>query len=309
MSIPRCIVMLFLSAALGQTAFAADAAAPPPRVAAETALMDKVLPDLNLQGVSLEDTMDFLQQACPGFKAVVVRDQDVADGEPRVNLKLKNITLGQVWTLLQMSYPCVAEQVEAPGPEPVFVLRVKFGDTETRRPPPLVKVYHLRSTLASMEAEHNEGKPPARKELLDQLLSLIKATLAQVPGRTDPPAVLQVHEETFTLIFKGSAEQKSALEDVLKSMERSSPDAVAAAAQQVFEQRIQTLEHGLNLTEKELQIAQKRLEDEQKISQDRALEAEKLKLQVERDHELEAMKETLRKEQADHQKNHVKDPG
>ena len=48
------------------------------------------------------------------------------------------------------------------------------------------------------------------------MLSVIKAALAQVPNGNS--AVLQVHEETETLIFKGTLPHQEAVEQVLQAL-------------------------------------------------------------------------------------------
>ncbi|MDB5174141.1 MAG: hypothetical protein JWN51_2914, partial [Phycisphaerales bacterium] len=53
---------------------------------------------------------------------------------------------------------------------------------------------------------------------LNQVLSLIKATLAQVDDASGISPVVQVHNETRTLIVKGTSSQLRAVEDALSAL-------------------------------------------------------------------------------------------
>src|SRR5205807_5814909 len=90
--------------------------------------------------------------------------------------------------------------------------------------------YHLATITESLYSRPDSGlfgnhpttqKTPVdiaalQKSALGDVLSLVKAALSQIDG---PAPVLQVHEATQTLIFKGTPEQRAALEDVLDALD------------------------------------------------------------------------------------------
>jgi hypothetical protein len=160
-----------------------------------------------------------------------VRENGVPEGYPKVRMRLKNVTLGQVWSVLQAANPELEVQPvevqtaeEGPARPPIYLIRVKAPTTGV--PEVAVRAYALGPVEQAMSAKGGGGKEAAHgNDSLDRVLSLIKATLAQVPGSGEP--VLQVHEETGTLIFKGSADQKAVLEDVLAALVPATPTEVA----------------------------------------------------------------------------------
>ncbi len=248
--------------------------------------MAKVLPNVSFDSVQLDDALSFLQDVAPDFKAVIVRDKGVPDDYPTIKVKLKNVTLGQVWGVLQAANPDMEVQPvgENEGPTPIYLIRIKApsSDAAPGVPQAAVRVYPLGPLVDAMTAKSEAAH---EKDSLDHVLSLIKATLAQVPGRSEP--VLQVHEETRTLIFKGSGEQQAALQEVLAALAPGSSTEVAGykknndeLQQQMELERKQADMRAKNL-EADLAELHQRLAAEEKNSLDRASEAERMKVRLE----------------------------
>jgi hypothetical protein len=111
---------------------------------------------------------------------------------------------------------------------PVYVIKVHASDRAKAATgeavPGGVKVYRLTNVVGALaQSTHPDiaakDRPAAEKEALDQVLSLVKAAVTQVgQGGANAAPLLQVHPETQTLIFKGSSEQRDAVEDVLGAL-------------------------------------------------------------------------------------------
>jgi len=256
--------------------------------------MSRVLPDIDFSGVGLDDALDYLRDLVPEFKTVLVRDKGVPDDYPTVKIKLKKVTLGQVWSVLQTAMPDLEVQPvgENDGSWPIYVIRVKApsGEGGPGGPavaPLAVRVYPLGPLVDAMTAKAGK-KPGHENEPLNDILSLIKATLAQVPDRSEP--VLQVHEETRTLIFKGNSEQKAALEQVLSALP---PDAAPEASELIeSKQHVEKLQEQINQQqeqsarqvqqlESELAEMRSRLAEAEKNALEQTANAEKLKVRLE----------------------------
>ena len=285
MRLSRYFAVIVLLTGLCRLGLAADTA---PADKPPVGPMEKVLADVDFHDVALEEIIDFLQNASPGFKAVVVREGDVPDSYPRVKMKLKNVTIAQVWMVLQASYPDLEFQQIGQGDVavPIWLVRVKApasGATPAFTPA-AVRVYRLAPVVRAMSAKVGKEDVP-KIGALDPVLSLIKATLAQVPGGTEP--VLQVHEETQTLIFKGSAEQKAALELVLAVLDPSAAPELAELRQhesELGEKLVRARDQytlRVQQLEAELAEARQKLADEEKNSLEVSRESEKLKVRLE----------------------------
>jgi hypothetical protein len=214
---------------------AAPPAAAPAAAADEGTELDRVVPELKVLDQQLEDLVDYLQDIEPRFKALVVRDPDVPREYPQVRLRLKRVPLGQILEVLTTAYPDIEVAPVQPnnGPpgadaRPVYIVKVHASDrakaSSGEAVPGGVKVYRLTGVVGALtQSTHPDisakDRPAAEKESLDQVLSLVKAAVSQVgQGGANPAPLLQVHPETQTLIFKGSSEQRDAVEDVLAAL-------------------------------------------------------------------------------------------
>jgi len=261
--------------------------------------MEKVIPEVQFDNIALGDVIQYLQDVAPGFKAVVVRESGVPEEYPRIKMKLKNVTVAQIWQLLQLSYPDMQlQQVEAPGPDIVWHVRIQAtGNQAAIVDPSAVKVYRLTAIIERLTAKSGKNDAETEKRSLNQILSLAKAALAQTASRNNVGAVLQVHEETGTLIFKGNSEERAALESVLEAL--NPPTAAESAT--VLEVRRQlavaerTRDKAMDSAKAEIEQAYdkvNRLQQEliemrdmtrkqQAMTNQQALEAEKLKIRLE----------------------------
>lgn len=249
----------------------------------------KVLSEVNFENVSLEDAVAFLQDADPHFKAVIVRN-GVPDDYPQIKIKLKDVTLGQIWMAMQSAHPELAvEEVQGTeGPAPIYIVRVNPPEKPIIAPIPetSVKVYRLGPVMDVLAAGGKQGAPKA--ENLGHVLSLLKATLAQVPGGPEP--VIQVHEETQTLIFNGTTAQKIAVEQVLSAldpqnytqstMERQYSEQFAALSEKLLRQASERSDSDSKrdaiVTDLKAQLA-----ESEKASLERMTQAERLKVRLE----------------------------
>lgn len=247
--------------------------------------MTKVIESVEFNDILLDDVIQFIEQTAPGFKAVIKRGQGVSEEYPRIKMKLKNVTVGQLCELIKKLHADVTFDVLENTEEPIFIIRVEASPESAGSATPNLKLYNL-STMLQTIRESNKSKEVTAKPL-DHLLSLIKATMQQ---RNDKkPPVLQVHEETNTMIFKGSAAQQLALEEVLLSLKPAKIDESVIVArlkaqtdsmQNELMKQQDTYKEKRAIMEDEFITLRKRLEASQSETMKLALEVEKLTLQI-----------------------------
>jgi hypothetical protein len=213
-----------------------------PATAPSADVSDAIIPELSMQGVKLGDAVEFLQDAVPGFKAVVFRDPGVSEDVPTVTMRLKRVSISQLLQLLTTAHPNL-EVNEIPGAGgTVYCIKVHspegvvgpvgpvnpglgggVGGFGVQPSTPAVKVFALASVVDAIswrqQGDAPKDKAATSKAALNEVLSLIKATLEQVDAASAP--VLQLHEETQTLIFKGTAAQREGVENVLTALTAS----------------------------------------------------------------------------------------
>jgi len=174
--------------------------------------MEKVLPEVKFDGVSLLDALDFLQDVSPGFSVVRKPSNDDAADSSRLTMHMKNVTVRQVLEAMQIEFPSVIIQPLGPGGTDASIYIV--GSKAQPKPEQMIlQVFRLGPAIQAM-SERNAAK--ANDKPLDDILSLIQAALSQVPSQT-PPTV-QVHEATQTLIFKGNHEQLAAVQQAMAAV-------------------------------------------------------------------------------------------
>jgi hypothetical protein len=276
-------------------------AAPAPVPAQSADVADSIVQDLNLQGAQLPDMVGYLQEVVPNFKGVVFRDPGVPDDEPAVTMHLKKIAVSQILALLTTAYPnleiqeiggaggtiyCIkvhprgAEGQLQPGGGPAAIPAlgaIPFGGGGGGMPMmPVasgVKVYPLTETvegLISAKPEAPKDRAAAGKEALNQVLSLIKATMAQATESGTAGPTLQLHEETQTLIFKGTPAQREALESVLAALPTRSPAVNEVNKWKSTAQAVEE-KYRIELTRRERQAEDARMEADRlrKLLEDR----------------------------------------
>jgi hypothetical protein len=293
----------------------AKGAAPAPAPAQPGDVADSIVPELSLQGVQLRDMVEFLQDTVPNFKAVVFRDPGVPDDEPTVTLRLKKVALSQILALLTTAYPNLEIQEIGGAGGTIYCIKVHSRNTEVQLQPgggpaagpgmgaaafgggavmagmPMmaasgVKVYPLTETvegLISAKPEPPKDRAAAGKEALNQVLSLIKATMAQATESGTAAPTLQLHEETQTLIFKGTPAQREALESVLAALPTRSPAVNEANKWKSTAQAVEE-KYRIELTRRERQAEDARMEADRlrKLLEDREQQSIKQAQDIER---------------------------
>lgn len=277
--------MLLLAPRADAQSQAHDAATSPPSNSKQP-----IIPPINIDGMNIYDFVGFLRDSVPNFQAVVVRDADVPDDYPTLTLHLRNVTPDQLIEVLSQAYPSL-EWSTTPGTT-IHVLKIH---APTDLPASNLHVYSLTPIVSRLEegpsrpmgvqnsnlfggvggqptTKEATGEQQKRREELNNVLSVIKAALAQVANGNS--AVLQVHEETETLIFKGTQPQQEAVEQVLQALsganagfagvtERARTDAEHAAA-----------EAKSVASQLQLQIGQLRNEQQERSQAQAALQAQ-----------------------------------
>jgi hypothetical protein len=240
LSLARVVLLFAIACPLSMTAQKpADVSQPKPFGGSkDVPALQFVIPELNFNGNSLGDVVDFLRDVVPHFKVVLVR-QGSPEDDPKINVRLKEASLGQFLDVLKMAYPVEITTVagKLPTDGDVTMIRV-IAPAHKEAGEASVRVYHLATIIESLrqhagasggdKAATEKAMSEGQKASLNEVLSLVKAALGHVEGA--PPA-LEVHEATQTLIFKGTPEQRAALEDVLDSLDpfRGAAGAVVRA--------------------------------------------------------------------------------
>jgi hypothetical protein len=192
-----------------------------PKPASEpSALEDRVLPELNLDNVSLDDAVSFLRDVTPGFNAVIVRDPGVAKDYPVLHaVKLKNITVGQFLDFLNASFPGIAVQ-RIDGPTPVYSIHITKNDQNLMGDDAnAVVVYHVDKIILKM-AQDQQGSNT--KRALDDLVAMLHNAL--VADSKNSKALLQADEPTQTILFKGTREENALIANAIKNLMPAEPD-------------------------------------------------------------------------------------
>jgi hypothetical protein len=288
-------------------------AAPPAAPLTAEEMQEKVLPAFDLQAVRLSDFLDFVSELVPGFQYVIVRDAGVPGDFPTLpSMKLKKVTFGQVMSIIQEAIPQIeTHPVESEKGAVVHVFKIHGASGDLGQVQTEMRVYRLADAVDALAARNAPAVPPelngdpfgaqpaARKKVVDDyhaevkasqtnalnaVLSLIKAALAQAgDGSVNP--VIQVHEETQTLILRGSPNQIGAVQ---KALEALTPQAVSAPLKEKFAETERRLESQLANSDDqlsrrtaELQRAREEIESLHQEMIKLGVAQERLKLQLE----------------------------
>ncbi len=237
---------------------------------------DRVLPDVALDGVSLEDMVQYLQSQSPNFKAIVVREPGDEGGYPMVRIRIKDVSVGLLLELLTTSYPGIdISTIDGKG-GPIHVIRVvrQEGDKPKTGADASdgVRVYRLSAAIEQLvqtraesqlfpAPDEDKAKPaPARKEALNNILALVKAALTLTDGDRNPPT-LQVHEETQTLLFKGTQRQREVVEDALAALISPNKEFVARTAVERLQGLLQQAQAEIDRDKTKLEDLSQRYEE------------------------------------------------
>jgi hypothetical protein len=132
--------------------------------AAEAPLIERILPEVQFNGNSLGDVIDFLRDVTGG-NFVLVRPQGMNPADdPTVTLRLRQASLGQVLAVLARECPIEISTVPAtlPGEGDVTVVKIvgapnRGGDAG---PGTVLRVYHLTPIIAALHPNTAEGAVP-----------------------------------------------------------------------------------------------------------------------------------------------------
>jgi hypothetical protein len=174
------------------------------------------VPDMTLKNVTVGQLLQLLRTSFAGVEIIpidgptdplyLVRIHPV-EGVPTVAAAAQRAMIEQTGRLL-------ADHL---GPQPVVDLNPYGVPAATNMPldnSPVVKVYRLNDIVQALVASQPEPANP--KKAMDDVLSLIQASLDQVGGKDD--VTLKVHEPTQTVVFKGSPRKMMVLEQVLDTL-------------------------------------------------------------------------------------------
>ena len=227
------------------------AKAEPPATASAMAVINgedigqSVIPEVRFDdGVSLTDAVDFFRETVPGLQIIVVRAPGVPSDYPKLPpIRAKNVSVEQLMVLLQRAVPGVEFEQPIPGPKSViFTLRVApppndlFGKPKAEPeqvrvvpPGPVVTVFRLvaivdpiaDARMRKSRAEKGDLTPAAAdKAALADILSVLTNALRLLDSE---PPMLRIHDETETLIFKGTVEQQRIVEATLAALAPPGP--------------------------------------------------------------------------------------
>jgi hypothetical protein len=205
----------------------------------------------------LDDQLEALRAALPNFNSVIVRDPGVAADYPMLPaMTLKNVTVGQFLQFVAASFPGVQfRQIDGPAGS-LYAFRIRLEDEAIRRAQleqekKRVRLFRLNEYITSLaDASPDKEKPREQriKEATSQVLSLLQAALEQTEG--EGPTVVQIHEPTLTLLFKGSSAKQLVLEEALSTLQPQASRSyrVSSARPGSGDQRIVYDDFGRELT-------------------------------------------------------------
>lgn len=231
--IPRIPVFL-----IGLTFVAPMAAADSPATqpAARTPgdkLEQQVLPDLGTGDNSgtVAQFLTMVEDKVPGFQVVMAGDPSVWETLRMPRMRLKNATVGQLVQLMRDMYPGLEVNVEEYGNSPpVYLFRINGNLNDLFHNSGMgseagqsLAVFGLSDAVERLEHRRskNEAHPPERKEVLSQVLSLIKQVVAEADSVAPR---LEIHEETETLLLRGTPKQVHAVNETINTL--TAPSAV-----------------------------------------------------------------------------------
>ena len=261
----------------------------PHQQASDAATEQQVLPDLDAESLPLGDFLSILRERVPGFQAVVASESIRDFTLPQ--LHLKKVTVGQILTLIQDLNPELQViPVSSSGSAPVYLFTSQRSQS---MPGTRVMAYGLGKLIDRLASRDtapgkNAAAPDqaAREKALNEILTLVKATLAEANGSVSP--VLQVHEGTQTILVKGTQEQTDAVGAALQTLEKTLAPNMAeeintalAKAEQDHQLESARQQADINRLRDELQAADRRIESLHQEVLQREEEAARLKVKLE----------------------------
>jgi hypothetical protein len=289
--------------------------APPPKIETELMPIDK------FDNLPLAEVLKIVHEKMPEFNSVVVRAPGARDDYPVIpQMSVKNVTIGQFLEFVKASYPGVDVKRIDGAAGPLYVVQITGGPLDQPNfggfpgggfgggvvpggmaglpgaagpppgpPPNVVQVYRLNDIVASLAAG-KEGDPrELNRAGLADILSLVQIALEE-SGEKET-VILKVHEQTQTLLFKGSPFKQAVLEQVLNTL-RPSQDPIqgrqlAELRDQVrlyeAQREVERVRHDESARshEKDMDELRMRLRDAQKTLEESQMNNMELKAQIE----------------------------
>ncbi|ADG66305.1 hypothetical protein Plim_0455 [Planctopirus limnophila DSM 3776] len=171
----------------------------------QVAVEDRVIAEVQLEGVRLSEAIEHLKEVYPGFQAIVITKSNVPATDPVLpNIALKNVKLRNILRLLEISVPGLAYETIDDGEgnsDRITMFRVDYTEDA---PENVLKIFSLRTILSRSDD---------RRAALDETLSLLQATLEAI-GESNSVS-MKVHEGTETVLIRGTLEQVAAIEEAI----------------------------------------------------------------------------------------------
>jgi hypothetical protein len=195
----------------------------------------KVLPEFKYDG-TLDGAIAKLQEADPSLRVMVVWPTGAATDEPHISLALRNVTAVDVLDVMATAYQAIGIKIVSAASGEIYIINVQVQPSEQRRrggrgadpvngggggapQQYIVRVYNLAGPVNAWINDNlgpvkDEDFAAAKGKAMDAILSLLQATLTQLPDETTKP-LLQVHEPTVSVVFRGSPRQLEAVEEAM----------------------------------------------------------------------------------------------
>jgi len=223
MFLVRVVIAIVLPLILSVPVSAAPSPATRPVDSAPTGAAPAVLAEIKVEReLRLPQFISSLREKDPDLQIVI------AGGRPELEnlyvppMHLKNVTIDQVLQLLQQTCRGLeVGQIAGQGPQTVYVLSLPQNDPVAGHSDGQLQVYALADAVERLAAR--SAKDPAkidagaRRAALDAVLSLLKAAAGQADNNAPVPSV-QVHEETQTLLVKGTGPQLEAVRTAIGAL-------------------------------------------------------------------------------------------
>jgi hypothetical protein len=173
-----------------------------------------VISEIQLHDAPIDELFDLLRSADPKLKLLVVREWNAPVGEPVIaDLSVRQVTVSQLLEALSETYPELRISRAGDAADgPIWTVRIRRLQPMLILPQARTRVFRLREAIDQLQADFGfESRSAAR----DALLILIETALKVSDDENLP--VLQVHQATETLVFRGMPEQEALVDDALRA--------------------------------------------------------------------------------------------
>jgi len=186
---------------------------PPAAVKPSSSAGDQIVKEVSFNDTPLDQVIEFLKDACPGFQAVISHDTRYPDYHPVVTMSLKNLPLNQILEVIAKSLPELRVDKVSSSKADVWIFRIRRviegGQPTAAAELPNVMVYRLSPLIRANASD--------RSNALNDILSLVQAALDATGS--NQPSLMKVHAPTETLIFRGHPTQLEAVSRTLQALE------------------------------------------------------------------------------------------